>query len=475
MRLIRRLYLKAFFLALSSAVLSDDPKAFGQSNTLIHNITGLNPIQVDRVIEPETTEEIKEAVKKHAGSISIGGARYSIGGQIATEHSLHFDMRRFNKIISLDPFYRTITVQSGVRWRDILEAIDPLNLSIRIMQTYANFTVGGSLGVNVHGRYIGEGALVRSVASIKVVLADGSEVFASPKVHSDIFNSAIGGYGGIGIITEATFNLTANEKVKLESELITLDHYKKTFYDQIRNDPKVVFHNGDIYPPNFQDVRLFTWRKTDEELTNSQRLIPRGEKYWLKPQAISIISTLPFGAKLRSNVLEPLTLPKKTVVWRNYEASYDVGELEPSTPRQLWTYALQEYFVPVEAFDRFVPRMRKILRDSSANIVNISIRHALPDTDTFLSWAPHEVFSFVIYYKQSTSKNAQKTVGEWTRKLIDEAIAVGGSYYLPYQIHATTQQFKKAYNGYQRFFDLKAQLDPSNKFRNKLWDTYYRP
>ena len=79
---------------------------------------GLDPIQVDRVIEPQTTKEIKEAVKNHADSISIGGGRYSMGGQIATEHSLHFDMRRFNKIISLGPFYRTITVQSGVRWRD---------------------------------------------------------------------------------------------------------------------------------------------------------------------------------------------------------------------------------------------------------------------------------------------------------------------------------------------------------------------
>jgi len=31
------------------------------------------------------------------------------------------------------------------------------------MQSYANFTVGGSLSVNVHGRYVNQGPLILSV------------------------------------------------------------------------------------------------------------------------------------------------------------------------------------------------------------------------------------------------------------------------------------------------------------------------
>ena len=48
-----------------------------------------------------------------------------------------------------------------------------------------------------------------------------------------------------------------------------------------------------------------------------------------------------------------------------------------------------------------------------------------------------------------------------------------GTYYLPYQIYATQEQFMAAYPQAGEFFDLKKQLDPTNKFRNKLWDTYF--
>ncbi len=92
-----------------------------------------------------------------------------------------------------------------------------------------------------------------------------------------------------------------------------------------------------------------------------------------------------------------------------------------------------------------------------------------------LAWARQESFAFVIYYKQGVSAAAQKEVGVWTRELIDAALAQGGSYYLPYQIHATPEQFHRAYPRAREFFALKRRVDPENRFRNKLWDRYFEP
>jgi hypothetical protein len=133
--------------------------------TTINDVTQLNPIVVAEVIEPTTVEQIVAAVKGHEGPISVGGGRYSMGGQTATHGALQIDMRKFNRVLAFDSVGRTITVQPGIRWRQIQERIDPSNLSVKIMQTYSNFTVGGSLSVNVHGRYIGLGPLVLSVRS----------------------------------------------------------------------------------------------------------------------------------------------------------------------------------------------------------------------------------------------------------------------------------------------------------------------
>jgi FAD/FMN-containing dehydrogenase len=63
-------------------------------------------------------------------------------------------------------------------WRDLQKVIDKHNLSVKIMQTYANFTVGGSVSVNCHGRYIGHGPIVSSVLELKLITASGQLIVA---------------------------------------------------------------------------------------------------------------------------------------------------------------------------------------------------------------------------------------------------------------------------------------------------------
>jgi hypothetical protein len=117
--------------------------------------------------------------------------------------------------------------------------------------------------------------------------------------------------------------------------------------------------------------------------------------------------------------------------------------------------------------------MRDVLQRHEVNVINVSVRHAKADPASILAWARQEVFAFVIYYQQGTSVGAQDEVGGWTRELIDAALDLDGSYYLPYQLHATPAQFARAYPRAPEFFALKRRLDPTNKFRNKLWDKYH--
>jgi FAD/FMN-containing dehydrogenase len=148
-----------------------------------------------------------------------------MGGQTAAPGALQIDMRRFNRILVLDTIARTVTVQAGARWRQVQEAIDPYDLSVKIMQTYANFTVGGSVSVNVHGRYVGQGPLVRSIRSFRVVLADGSLVEASRTANPEIFAGVVGGYGALGVITDVTLDLARNVRVKRRHQVMSIADY----------------------------------------------------------------------------------------------------------------------------------------------------------------------------------------------------------------------------------------------------------
>lgn len=462
-----------WFVALTLSVVRT-PVVKQESPLVINDVSQLNPIQVSEVITPTTTEEIVQAVKQHAGPIAIGGARHSMGGQTATAGALFIDMRQFNRILNFSPADKTITVQAGTRWRQIQEHVDPANLSVKIMQSYANFTVGGSLSVNAHGRYVGQGPIILSVKSIKVVLADGEVVEASAATNAEIFNGIIGGYGGLGVIVEATLELTDNVKIKGHSQLMPVTRYKQFFFDNVRYDSSAVFHNANIYPPDYTTVNAVTYSVTNDELTDPNRLSPVDLSYRLDRFGWWVVSEWPFGSSIRRRVFDPAFLSGDRVTWRNNEASYDTAELEPAS-RESSTYVLEEYFVPVDRFDDFVIRMRAILQRHSPNIINVSIRHAKQDPGSLLAWARTEVFAFVIYYKQGTTAADRNEVGNWTRELIDAALAVDGSYYLPYQLHATPEQFRRAYPRAPEFLALKRRLDPTNKFRNELLDKYLDP
>jgi FAD/FMN-containing dehydrogenase len=459
------------FFAVLFFIVTSEPIASNTQPTVVTDVTQLNPIQVDTVLQPTSIEEISSLIQSHNCPISIGGARHSMGGQIATENALHLDMRRFNKILLLDTLKKEIRVQTGITWRQIQETIDRHNLSVKIMQTYANFTVGGSLSVNVHGRYIGHGPIIHSVKSLSIILADGSIVEASPNQNSDIFYGCIGGYGGLGVIVEATLQLTDNCKVERIDQHMTIGDYPHYFQTQIRDNSNIIFHNADIYPNDYTDIHAVSYQRTDKPLTITDRLNPIDSNYKIERFAMWLVSEFPGGKWLRQHVGDPLVFSSHQVKWRNYEAGHDANELEP-TDRNKTTYVLQEYFIPVDRFQSFVPKMAEILNKHKVNMINVSVRHAKKDSLSLLSWAKSEVFCFVLYYKQGTSLSEQQDVGVWTRKLIDAAISENGSYYLPYQLHASTKQFEQCYSRIGDFIQLKKKLDPTNKFRNKFWDKY---
>jgi FAD/FMN-containing dehydrogenase len=394
-----------------------------------------------------------------------------MGGQIAAVDSLHLDMRAMKQVVAFDSQRRVIRVQAGIKWRDLQDIIDPHNLSVKIMQSYSNFTVGGSVSVNCHGRYVKKGPIVNSLRAVQLVTASGDVLELTRARDSELFKAVCGSYGGLGVITEVELDLEDNFRIERLVSEISLDRYPAYFREKILSDERVILHNADLSPPDFATPRAVSWLKTSKPLTQSDRLIPRGLNYHLEKNAIWAISELPGGNWLREGVVEPALRRKNAVVWRNHEASLDAAALEPRT-RSISTYLLQEYFVPVANFLPFAHEMARILKARRVNALNVSIRHSPADTTSLLKWAPTEVFSFVLFYKQRNSDRASREVGVWIRELIDAALANGGRYYLPYRLDATSTQFNRAYPEARTFASLKARVDPANRFNNLLWAKY---
>lgn len=440
---------------------------------VVGNVTGLYPVEVARIATPRSTDEVAKLVLQWPGRIGVGGGRFSMGGQVAVPGGLHLDMRQLNGLVWLKPDEGVARVQAGMRWRDLQDHLDPLGLAVKTMQSYANFTVGGSVSVNAHGRYVGHGPVGNTVRALQLVLADGTVVEATREQHAELFHAAIGGYGATSVITEVELGLARNVRIERHVQAVPLADYPAYFRDTVRADPRAVLHNADLLPPAFDAPVCVTWLRAVDTtaLTVPERLVPRGASYAKHQNAIWAMTELPGGAALRRSVVQPMLSGPRVVQWLNHEASLDAAELEPRT-RVMSTYALQEYFVPERHFLPFVAAMRRVLAEPDVAVLNVSVRHSPADASALLPWAREDVFSFVLYYKQRTWASAQRRVGEWTRQLIDAALRYEGRYYLPYQLHATRAQFDAAYPEAAALRRLKARVDAAGRFSNALWQKY---
>lgn len=438
---------------------------------VVSNVSQLYPVQVARIATPMSTDEVAREVRAWAGKVAIGAGRYSMGGQTGIALGLHLDMRRMLRLLHLDATARTARVQAGMTWRDLQDALDPVGLAVMSMQSFSNFTVGGAVSVNAHGRYTGTGPVGSTVLALRLVLADGAIINASPDENADLFRAAVGGYGAVGVITEVELKLADNCRIERVVTPVKLEAYHAYFMRHVRDVAGVIMHNADLLPPHFDAPVAVSWRRTGKALTEPARLIARGQRYRLSQSALQVATEVAYGDLLIQHVLHPLIRLGGVVKWRNHEASLDVSQLEPVS-RASSTYALQEYFIPVRHFDSFRRDMAALIRQHRAQVLSVSVRHARADPVPLLPWAKEEVFCFVVYFKQKTSAAACVAVGEWTRAMIDAALRHGGRYYLPYQLHATRAQFELAYPEVAALRRLKRVVDPDGKFSNEMWARY---
>jgi FAD/FMN-containing dehydrogenase len=469
--LARRQFLHAAVASASALALAPGAADAASDPLVVENITRLYSVRVGRIVRPRSTEDIQKALADWPGQVSVGGALCSMGGQTAIGDGLHLDLRGMNALVWLKPEQKRARMQAGMRWRELQALIDPHDLSVRTMQSFANFTVGGSVSVNVHGRYVGHGPMAGSIRALQLVLADGHVVEASREENADLFRAAIGGYGALGVISEVELDLDSNARIERVVEPVSLEEYPDWYARNIRDASDAILHNADLYPPSFESPLGITWRLSDRELTVVDRLRPANGRYLGRRSAIWAVTELPGGMALRERVIAPKQFRKAEVVWRNFEASLDIRELEPFT-RFMSTYALQEYFIPISRFAPFVESLRRIVRQHDAEVLNLSIRHSPADAHTLMAWAREEVFSFVLYYKQRVLTASQRRVRDWTRELVAAALDMGGTYYLPYQPHATREQFRRAYPRAAEFAAVKAIHDPAGRFSNEMWRNY---
>jgi FAD/FMN-containing dehydrogenase len=120
----------------------------------------------------------------------------------------------------------------------------------------------------------------------------------------------------------------------------------------------------------------------------------------------------------------------------------------------------------------FVDGLRRIVRTNRANLLNVTLRTVHKDTVTALPYAKDDMFAFVLYFNQKLDKKDAAILQKTTVDLINLALELDGTYYLPYQLYYSPEQLHRAYPEIDAFFAAKKKYDPLNLFGSKFYAKY---
>lgn len=418
----------------------------------------------------ELRRELTEA-RDLSRPVAASAARHSMGGQSLARDGLAVSLDQ--DWLEVDTSAGIYRVAAGVRWRTVVQRLDALGFSPSVMQSNNDFGVASTFCVNAHGWPVPFGPFGSTVRSVKLMLADGDLVTCSRGENAGLFEATMGGYGLTGIVTELELEMVPNVRLEPHVELLPADKFGGRFADAATrgDDIQMAYGRMNVAIDGFLDEAIMvTYRRSEDQadlpgVSHSRLFGAATREVFRGQQGSERMKTLRWAIETR--IAPAIT---GDTVTRNDLINEPVAMLEDRDPRR--TDILHEYFVAPSRFAEFAAACRMVIPASYQELLNITLRYVAADDESLLAYATGPRIAAVMLFSQEKTVRAEADMARMTQALIDAALALGGTYYLPYRPHATTEQFARAYARHDEFVARKRTFDPDVVFRNGLWDRY---
>lgn len=436
--------------------------------TKVHTIVA---VEQEHTARQKQLRQLLKYANRHNFKVSISGAQHSMGGHTIYPDGISIDMLPYDHM-SFDENTNILTIGSGASWSKALQYLDGFGKSIGVMQSFSNFSVGGSLSVNGHGWQAGAPPISSQVIGFTLMNADGQIIYCSRDENAELFKLVTGGYGLFGIILDIKLKVVNNTALRFHSVALNPQDYTKRYQELISDDSNVEFAYGRlrISDKHFLDqATLNYFEKVQETPLKLKQQVSKNAEVRRIVFRGSVDSE--YGKRLRWDLEQTLNVLSPHMTFsRNEILNEDASLIENKDLNS--TDLLHEYFIPKKNLAKFIQDVKPILRNSDVDLLNITIREILKDEDAFLNYAREDVFGLVFLFNQKKTTQQEFAMKNLTLELLDVALKYNGTYYLPYRLHVDRFKMRSAYPQVDHFFRLKKQYDPNLMFNNQFYLNY---
>jgi FAD/FMN-containing dehydrogenase len=325
---------------------------------------------------------------------------------------------------------------------------------------------------------LGRGPIVDDVVAFTLVDADGALRRCARDENAELFRLAIGGYGLFGPIVSVRLQLAPRRKVRREVTLQAIDEVVATLEARADDGRGYGDFQFAIDPgsADFLAEGICSCYVAVADVTpipDEQRALSRTD--WEELFSLSHVDPRRASDAYTRHYLAT----DGQLYWSDlhqmadYQDGYHLaldGRLGAASPG---SEMITELYVPRRDLPAFMAQVAHDFRTQQTPVIYGTVRLVERDDETVLAWArePWACIVFNLHVDHTPERIA--CAADAFRRLIDSALAYGGSYYLTYHRWATKEQVQAAYPQFIAFLREKLRCDPEERFQSD-WYRHYR-
>lgn len=408
-----------------------------------NNWSGFQHSQPEHILKPSSINELKNIVQNHH-KIRVVGAGHSFTPLVCTDATL-LSLDHFSGVENVNTALTQANIWSGTRLFNLDQYLEPIQQSLIQQGDIDQQSLAGAVSTGTHGTGLNLHCISAYVEAFELLTASGDILTCSRQDNPNIFEAGRVSLGSLGILTKITMQNKPRYKLKEHVRLCSVKEF---------------FENIDLWKTQHRHIECFAFSHADQLILKTlditdEDIQPR-KLSWPSEDALlticcSLTKSFPALNPKLQKLLGVFIKPTTFVDWSS--------QIFP-TPRET-KFNEMEYQIPVESGMECLEAVLTALKNAKAQtFFPVEFRFVKGD-DIWLS---------PFYQQDSISISVHQYHKQAPNQLFDEIEPIFQHYrgrpHWGKMHNMGASQLQALYPKWDDFMQLRAQLDPTQKFLN---------